>query len=324
MKQILKRGLAILAICSAGFCQSSLAASDLVLEPIKVSEHVYYFSGEASMANAANRGFMSNAGFVVTSDGVVVFDALGTPPLGKAMIAAIKTVTDQPVRRVIVSHYHADHVYGLQELKVHGAEVWAHHNGQSYPGSDEARERLAQRKVDLAPWVDDKTHVVSADRWLQFSDGNTIPFSVGNMRFRVIDASGAHSPEDIMLYVEEDGVLFSGDLFFTGRIPFVGTANSKSWLNTLDSMLEVHPKIVVPGHGRASTAPDEDMQLTRDYLLYLRDQMGAAVEEMATFEEAYEQTDWSRFAQYPAFEDANRINAYGTYLLMERESLDTE
>jgi glyoxylase-like metal-dependent hydrolase (beta-lactamase superfamily II) len=324
MKQILKRGLAILAACGAGFCQPSLAAPELVLEPIKVSEHVYYFGGEASMANAANKGFMSNAGFAVTSDGVVVFDALGTPPLGKAMVEAIKTVTDQPLRRVILSHYHADHVYGLQALKQQGVEIWAHQNGQDYPGSDEARERLAQRKADLAPWVDNETHVVSADRWLDFSDGNAIPFTMGDMHFRIIDASGAHSPEDIMLYVEDDRVLFSGDLFFTGRIPFVGTADSKSWLTTLDSMLEVHPRIVVPGHGRASTTPETDMQLTRDYLLYLRHEMGAAVEEMATFEEAYEQTDWSRFASYPAFEDANRINAYGTYLLMERESLDAK
>ena len=84
------------------------------------------------MASAANRGFMSNAGFVVTDDGVVVFDALGTPVLGRAMVDAIRKVTPLPIRRVIVSHYHADHVYGLQALKEAGAEIWAYRKGEAY------------------------------------------------------------------------------------------------------------------------------------------------------------------------------------------------
>ena len=73
------------------------------------------------MASAQNKGFMSNAGFVVTGDGVVVFDALGTPALGRAMLAAIRRITPQPVKRVIVSHYHADHFYGLAAFKDAGA-----------------------------------------------------------------------------------------------------------------------------------------------------------------------------------------------------------
>ena len=96
---------------------AAAATFETALIPERVSAHGWFFQGEPGMAGQANRGFMSNAGFVVTSDAVVVFDALGTPPLGRAMIAAIRTVTALPIRRVIVSHYHADHVYGLQELK---------------------------------------------------------------------------------------------------------------------------------------------------------------------------------------------------------------
>ena len=58
-----------------------------------------------------------------------------------------------------------------------------------------------------------------------------------------------------------------------------------------------------------------------EFLLYLREQMGKAVDEMTPFEDAYARTDWSRFSKVPAFEAANRINAYGTYLTLERESL---
>ena len=117
------------------------------------------------------------------------------------------------------------------------------------------------------------------------------------------------------------GQVFSGDLFFTGRIPFVGNADSKVWLAALKRMLEIKPEVVVPGHGDASTHTLQDMQLTHDYLIYLREKMGAAVADMIPFEEAYDKTDWSRFEKYPAFQAANRLNAYGTYLLMEKESL---
>jgi len=85
--------------------------------------------------------------------------------------------------------------------------------------------------------------------------------------------------------------------------------------------LKLDPKLVVPGHGPYSKEPTKDMQLTKDYLIFLRKEMSQAVEAMLTFEEAYQNVDWSRFKNYPAFTQANRINAYGTFLLMERESL---
>lgn len=301
--------------------QPAVAKDDIVLKPVKVSPHVYYFAGQPGMASAANKGFMSNAGFVVTKDGVVVFDALATPALGEAMVKAIRKTTKQPIRRVIVSHYHADHFYGLQVFKAQGAEIWAHEKGKTYLQSDLAQERLAQRREALAPWVDEKTRLVPADRWLDFRDARTIPFELGGIHFKVIDTSGAHSDDDIMLAVEEDRMLFAGDLFFTGRIPFVGNADSKVWLDALDRMLEVKPAVVVPGHGEASTRTMQDMQLTRDYLVYLRTKIGEAVADMIPFEEAYAKIDWTPYEKYPAFQQANRLNAYGTYILLEKESL---
>jgi glyoxylase-like metal-dependent hydrolase (beta-lactamase superfamily II) len=273
------------------------------------------------MASRANKGFMSNAGFVVTRDGVLVFDALGSPELGQAVLKAIAGVTSQPVRRVIVSHYHADHIYGLQVFKAAGAEIWAHENGRKYVDSEVARERLAQRRQELSPWVNESTQVVAADRWLSFKSGKTERFSFGGMDFTLMDASGAHSDEDIMLMVEQGKTLFAGDLYFTGRIPFVGNADSVRWLQALSLVEEAKPAIAVPGHGAASSNTRTDLELTRRYLEYLRKSMGEAVENLTPFEEAYAKTDWSAFKAYPAFDAANRINAYGTYLLLERESL---
>jgi glyoxylase-like metal-dependent hydrolase (beta-lactamase superfamily II) len=310
-------------VLAFGLFAGQAHAGTITLEPIQVSPHVYYVQGQAGMASQANQGFMSNAGFVVTPGGVVVFDTLATPVLGQALVEAIRKVTPQPIRRVIVSHYHADHFYGLQAFKAQGAQVWAHENGKATLASDETLRRLQQRREDLAPWVDAGTRLVAADRWLSFADGASHDFELGGLHFRVIDSSGAHSPEDLMLYVAEDKVLFAGDLFVTGRIPFVGNADSKRWLAALDGMLSTHPAIVIPGHGARSTEPPNDMRMTRDYLLYLRRVMGDAVASMTPFDEAYAAVDWRRFNGYPAFDQANRTNAYDTYLRMEQESLAT-
>lgn len=311
-------GMALLMLL--GRAQGAESAPPIELTPLQVAPQVYYFQGQAGMASAANKGFMSNAGFVVTRDGVVVFDALATPVLGAAMLKAIARVTAQPVRRIIVSHYHADHFYGLQALKQPGVEIWAHGAGKTTLASDFTRTRLAERRTSLAPWVDADTRLLPADRWLDFGKDKTVKFELGGTHFTLLDVGGAHSSEDLMLYVEDAKVLFAGDLFFTGRIPFVGDADSKAWLQAL-ARFPGGPKVVIPGHGPASTNPQADLALTTSYLLYLREQMGKAVADMQTFDEAYQAVDWRRFEQYPAFKEANRINAYGTYLLLERESL---
>lgn len=314
------RALVLLVPAWLGVVRLAAAADPAAgadVRPIKVTEAVYYVQGQPGPASPTNLGFNSNAGFVVTPEGVVVVDALGTVPLGRALVRAIRQVTPSPIRRVVVTHYHADHVYGLEAFKREGAEVWAHRGALAYLNEGEGHRRLEERRSSLAPWVDSATRLVPADRWL---DGDA-SFRLGGLTFEVIHLGPAHSPEDLVVVVREEGVIFSGDLFFAGRIPFVGEADSRRWLATLDRLLVLRPRLMVPGHGRVSTGPAADLSLTREYLLYLREVMGRAVEDLVPFEEAYARADWSRFAAMPAFEAANRINAYGTYLLMERESL---
>jgi glyoxylase-like metal-dependent hydrolase (beta-lactamase superfamily II) len=284
----------------------------------KLTAFSYYIPGMAGAASTRNEGFMSNAGFVVTPAGVVVFDTLGSPSLAQAMVKRIRAVTKLPIKRVIVSHYHADHYYGIQVFKELGAEIWAHEAGKGVVGSDAAKMRFEQRKQILGKWISDKTQRFPApDLWLS---GDT-DFALGGMHFRLRHVGPAHSDEDLVMFVEEDGVLFAGDLVFKGRVPFVGDADSKLWLNALEKLIALQPKFLVPGHGGASNTPIEDLTLTRDYLVFLRAEMGRAVSELIPFEEAYEKTDWSRYQTMPAFAEANRRNAYNTYILMEKESV---
>jgi glyoxylase-like metal-dependent hydrolase (beta-lactamase superfamily II) len=316
MNRLLTAFMLLLPALTAFAGVAGKAGVTVDMSPIQVGPHSYYVQGLPGAASAENQGFMSNSGFVITREGVVVFDALGTPALARKLVSEIRKLTDLPIKRVIMSHYHADHYYGLQVFKDLGAEIWAHKGAKDATRSTAAAERLAQRKEALSPWVDDSIRLVEADLWLE---GDT-DFKMGGLTFAIRHVGPAHSAEDLAMFVREDGVLYAGDLVFEGRIPFVGEADSRAWLASLDELLAFNARVLVPGHGAASEDPDRDLALTRDYLTYLRTQMGKAVDELVPFAEAYRATDWSQYEKLPAFEEANRINAYQTYLLLERET----
>jgi glyoxylase-like metal-dependent hydrolase (beta-lactamase superfamily II) len=304
------------ALPCAAQAASNAGTAGPALHATEVADRVWFVQGAAALGSPANRNFISNAGFVVTDDGVVVVDALGSPALADELLAEIRRVTSQPVRYVIVTHYHADHIYGLQAFKAAGATIVAHRAGREYLNSDTAQKRLEASRLELAPWVDDKTRLVPADRWL---DQDETQLRVGSYDILIRHVGPAHTAEDLVVFVPKLGALFSGDLFFRGRIPFVGQADSRLWISSLERLIDYRPRIVVPGHGPASTDPLADLAMTRDYLMYLRQTMGEAAHRLEPFEDAYARADWSRYENMPLFRAANRMNAYNTYLLMEEQ-----
>ncbi|UCE88184.1 MAG: MBL fold metallo-hydrolase [Pseudomonadota bacterium] len=293
---------------------SNFAPATVEVELKKVSDHVYFVEGVPGIATD-NQGFISNAGAVVTDAGVVVFDALGTPSLAHLMLEKLRAVTDQPIVKVIVSHYHADHIYGLQVFKEQGAEIIAPAGALDYLNSEQAESRLEERRFSLDPWVNETTHLVAPDRLLQKSER----FSVGGVDFTVSVLGSAHSDGDLTLYVEPDRVLFSGDIIFEGRVPFLGDANTRTWLDVLERMEALKLVALIPGHGPLAADPNQAIALTRRYLARVREVMGTAADDMTAFAEAYERADWSEFENLPAFEEAHRRNAYQVYLSMEEE-----
>ena len=138
MSTCVKQFYYVLCVISAMTTAITALAAEEVLTPYgpvslpfqlhKVADApVYYVIGLSGVPDAENEGHTSNAGFVVTDDGVVVFDALGTPALGYRLLQRIREVTEQPIAHIVVSHYHADHIYGLQAFKQHAGDppVWA-------------------------------------------------------------------------------------------------------------------------------------------------------------------------------------------------------
>jgi glyoxylase-like metal-dependent hydrolase (beta-lactamase superfamily II) len=318
----------VLTLVVAALFGPSVAAQDYAPldRPLDIRQvpgaPIYYSIGSPGVPGKQNQGNTSNGGFVVTDDGVVVFDALGTPSLGWALLAAIRKVTDKPVRYVALSHYHADHIYGLQAFKDHTqAVIIAQDRAREYKEQDEeiqderANARLAQRREALAPWVNDKTRVVPPD--ITFNDRLTL--TLGGKTFRMIYAGPAHSASDMMMLVEPDGVLFAGDIVQNSRVPHMNSddVDTRQWLKALQEVGSLAPKFIIPGHGQPSTAAKEAIAFTHDYIAYVRNAMQKAVESWTDFDAAYKDTDWSKYKDIPAFDANNRGNAYRIFLELE-------
>jgi len=291
------------------------SASATTMKLIQVTPHGYYVEGVAALGSPFNRNFISNAGVIVAPEGVIVIDALGSPALAQELIGLIRAVTDKPIKYVIVTHYHADHIYGLQTFMDQGATVIAHINAKEYLGSDTAKLRLDASRQELAPWVNDQTRLVPAQTWVE----DDVSMRLAGLNLQIFKMGPAHTIDDIAIFVPSEGVLFAGDLVFRGRIPYVGNADSLGWIQSLDKLIKTDAKVIVPGHGPFSDQPLEDLRFTRDYLVFLRDAMGPPARELESFDEAYAKVDWSRYEKMPLFNAANRMNAYNVYLSIQSE-----
>lgn len=332
----MRRCAAATWVFSACLATAALAQTASPYPPIRIplkidqvpGKPIWYSTGNPGVPGKDNEGNTSNAGFVVTPDGVVVFDALGTPSHGWALLQQIRNVTARKIRYVVASHYHADHIYGLQAFKDHtDAVIVAQERAGEYKDNEvtadeKASQRLDQRRGVLFPWVDDNTRVVAPD--ISFRERMTI--ALGDRRLTLLYSGPAHSSSDVMMLVEPDGVLFAGDIVQNSRIPHMNSddVSTTQWLAALTEVEKLDPKFIIPGHGKASTQAKEAIAFTRDYIQYVRSSMTTAVQNWTDFDAAYEQADWSRYRDMPAFAGNNRGNAYRIYLELEQSQFKAD
>ncbi|HFD32161.1 MAG TPA: MBL fold metallo-hydrolase [Gammaproteobacteria bacterium] len=297
----------------------TIADVDIPMKLKKVSDHVYYVQGVAGIATD-NKGFISNAGVIIGNDGIMIFDALGTPSLAKKLRSEIRKISNKPIKKIFISHYHADHFFGLQGLLSPGVEIYAPAGAQQYLARDGAEVRLNERRKSLKPWVNESTRLIPPDHFLD-KDMN---FTFGGLDISVLQFGSAHSDGDLVMFVKQDKVLLTGDLLFTGRIPFVGGDDVQHWIAKIDELEKLPARWIIPGHGAAFQDFKKGSRLTKNYLNLLYRVMTSGVDELMSFEEIYDATDWREFKDLPAFNSGNRVNAYRVFLNAEKAALDNQ
>lgn len=211
----------------------------------------------------------ANAGFVVTERGIVVIDTLNTPGQGRQLAATIQARTDKPILFVINTHHHYDHVFGNQAFD---APIIAHCALSEQLAEAAARNLMP---VSIAAWLSEHPE----DRWLVDELELIYPNIIFEKRLVldlppmriVVRHLGGHTPDSSIVDLPDEGVLFSGDLVFEGRVPFLRQANIRDTIQALSELARLGSRSIVPGHGALC---DMGYVLSfRDYLIELREKV---------------------------------------------------
>ena len=300
------------------------APADRPLPVYRVADDTYMFLGSISVLDKDNRGFNGNAGFIVTSDGVVVIDTLGTPMLGRRVIATIRSLTDKPIRYLIVTHNHPDHSYGAAAFAgIGGVTVIAHKGTLQYNLSETLDSSVAYRR-EVLPEDMQGFKPVAANVYIDAETFSRYRIELGDAVFDIYNTGRHHSHGDLVVHQRKQDVVWISDLAFNQRTTFLGDGQSKQIILALDWLTDnfSSSKLMVPGHGSAQTAPFPMVSKTRDYVQRLRDAMAEAVDEGVDIYEAVQGVEFDDWKGSYLYEENHKANANFIYLEMEQSMFE--
>jgi glyoxylase-like metal-dependent hydrolase (beta-lactamase superfamily II) len=280
----------------------------------KVVEGVYAFIGETGPRTESNEGLNANLGLVLTAEGAVLIDNGATFQGARQVHEAIRRVTPLPVRWVINTGGQDHRWLGNGYFLAQGAEVLAHAAGQA-DMANRGGEQLAALKQVMGPKADG-TVPAFPSRWLQGPDAS---LALGGVRFEFKHRGGAHTPGEMLVWLPQQRVLFSGDVVYVDRmLGVLPVSNTRAWLDTFDEIERLAPERIVPGHGRVSDQARARAD-TRDYLAALRAHMKRAVDEGLDIGTAIKGFDTQPYQRLANSAELLPGNASRVYLEMERE-----
>ena len=224
----------------------------------------------AAIATEGDRASVGNAGFVIGRTGVLVVDSFATAEAARELLASIRLETALPVRWVVDTHYHPDHMGGNAVFREAGAVIIGDENVRRWARTENLKWRheiTAQDRAILGALVLPE---------ITPGEGGTITIALGDRTAEVRSRPG-HTGGDLIVRVTPEDVVFAGDLFWKSTIPNLIDADTRSWVETLDGFLRDDPAgSFVPGHGEVGHALD--VRFFRDYLIALRQAVAREIE----------------------------------------------
>ncbi|MFO7602352.1 MAG: MBL fold metallo-hydrolase [Gammaproteobacteria bacterium] len=223
---------------------SLLATDDFVMQAQVVAPGVYaVIPPTRELPNPDNRGWNANSAFVVTKQGVLLFDSGSSTHIGAALKKTIATVTNKPVRWIVNSHAHGDHWLGNAAFEDTAERIYAsptvieqiRAEGSNWVNSFNSMTRGATGDSKIVV----PTHPVEAK----------IRERLGGTTFVLLPSGDSHSPGDLLLWLPESRVLLSGDVVYSDRMPSTNNSNLQQWIRLLPELVQLKPAAVIPGHG---------------------------------------------------------------------------
>jgi len=299
--------------CASEDIPDQYPQSVLYSKPVEFIPHVFSAIGATAPPTYENAGHNNNLSFIITGDGVVVVNSGASTALARALHDEIKAVTDQPVKLVINENGQGHSMLGNGYWAGLGVPILAHEEAVA-EFEDASGQGLTALKAYARENAEGTTIALPTET---FTDAKTI--TMGDVTIEFLHLGPAHSPGDTQVWIPQWSMMIAGDIAFHERMPpiFDGTCTS-CWIETWDTaLMPLAPTYVIPGHGHPTNLA-QVTRYTRDYLLDLRDKIGAHIEEGGDLAGAY-YVDQSRWAHLDTFEELATKNAGVVFAEMEFE-----
>jgi quinoprotein relay system zinc metallohydrolase 2 len=279
----------------------------------EVAPGVYVHKGHHALFSPENAGDISNAGFIVGKDTVAVVDTGGSAHVGAELKLAIRAVTDLPIRYVINTHMHPDHVFGNAAF-ADDASAFVGHAKLARGLAARSERYLAVNKDLMGEAAFAGTRIILPN--VAVEDRMTI--DLGGRTLELEAEKTAHTDNDLIVRDTATGTVFLGDLLFSEHIPTLD-GSIRGWLALMERLSAVPAARVVPGHGPPSMPwPDAAKPLQR-YLDHVATDVRRLIKENRTLSEATDTAGLSEKGAWLLFDDYHKRNVSAAFAELEWE-----
>ena len=310
VKGLASFGVAALPCC---FAHRAFAATDADFSLREIADGVFAFQGVNELMHPENEGAICNLGVVVGADAVAVIDSGGSLVEAQAFIAAIAEVTSKPVRFLINTHMHPDHIFGNAAFQTLGPTIVGH---QNLPAALEARGEyyLRSYREQLGDELMEGIEIVQPTLLVD----DTMELDLGGRVLQLKAWEAAHTDNDLTVLDPSSGTFFAGDLVFLGHLPTID-GSLLGWLKQMDTLAAIDAARVVPGHGPAPSKWPEALEAERRYFEVLARDLRQAIKEGTPLAEAVKTAGRSEAPDWALFDEYNERNATAAYAELEWE-----
>lgn len=226
------------------FVPPPLSPIGAALTPVELGDGVWVLRGD--------RGAVDNVGVVVGESHVLLIDSHATPRMAGLVRQAVEAITEKPIRFIVNTNRHGDHVFGNASFP---EAVVISHEGQRLDAAGVQEERdILSSFIGEAGFFDDVEY-----RGPDITVVDSMTIDLGTHRVVVEHVGSLNAPGDIVVRVEREGILFSGNLLTQAIVPLLWGGTALDWVDFVDRVSALGPRLIVPGH----LAPVEPTALPR-------------------------------------------------------------